>query len=133
LVCKISNDNFKDQVINLFEFIIYPDDEFLLEKNDIRSFSIYPMNIDFVKCLMWICSFLDDKKLLLTILRLAERSFRKIPKLGSSSPSLGQACLYSLYEMKESWGIEQLLHLKLSIKSTKAQKVIEKLLCKIPC
>lgn len=128
LLCKISKDNFKKEIINWFEFIINSKDEISTQQHGMGSFSVYPVNVNAIKGLVWICSLLNDHKLIYTISKLAERSFKKIPNLGPASPSLGKACLYSLYIMKGSEGFEELSRLKLHIKQNKAQKLIKKLL-----
>lgn len=130
LLCKINIDNFQNEIIKWFEFIIHSEGE-TSTPHGMGAFSVYPVNVSAVKGLIWMCSLLNDRKLIYTISKLAERSFKKNPNLGPTSPTLGKACLYSLYKMKNSESIEQLSRLKLNIKQNKARKIIDKLLVQV--
>jgi hypothetical protein len=74
------------------------------------------------------CSQFHDTKTLHTLAALAERCFRKIPGKGPAAPAVGNACLYTLYKSKGLEGIAHLSRLKLRIKQSSTQALIEKYL-----
>lgn len=89
---------------------------------------ITAVNADMVKGLLWSCSHFHDNTTIQTITALAERAFRKIPGKGPTAASVGNACLYVLYKSKGLDGVGQLSRLKLRIKQSSTQSLIEKYL-----
>jgi hypothetical protein len=84
------------------------------------------INLDAIKGLVWICAHFHDQNTLNLIAKLAERCFRKIPGKGPAAAGLGNACLYALYKSKGLDGIGHLSRLKLRIKQSSTQTLIEK-------
>jgi hypothetical protein len=86
------------------------------------------VNLEAIKGMVWTCSHFHDKATVYTIANLADRCFRKIPGKGPAAASIGNACLYTLYKSKGLEGIGQLSRLKLRIKQSSTQNLIEKYL-----
>jgi len=86
------------------------------------------VNLDAVKGMVWICCHFHDKTTIHNIASLADRCFKKIPGKGPTALSIGNACLYTLYKSKGLEGIGQLSRLKLRIKQSSTQNLIEKYL-----
>lgn len=84
------------------------------------------INLDAVKGFVWMCANFYDNNTLTAVSKLAERCFRKIPGQGPAAASLGNACLYMLYKSKGLDGIGHLSRLKLRIKQSSTQQLIEK-------
>ena len=84
------------------------------------------INLDAIKGLVWICAHFNDQNTLNLIAKLAERCFRKIPGRGPAAAGLGNACLYALYKSEGLDGIGHLSRLKLRIKQSNTQTLIEK-------
>ena len=133
---ELGTDKFKKVVNDWFTFIIN-----LKEKTEERT-SIYgertytylttefisAVNLDSIKGFVWMCAHFHDAQTIHTIANLAERSYRKIPGKGPAAASVGNACLYTLYSSKGLDGIGQLSRLKLRIKQSSTQDLIEKYL-----
>jgi hypothetical protein len=129
-------DRFKQLVQNWFGFITA-----LKEKEEQHSYqygnltqtySSYEFlaapNIDLIKGLVWLCVHFHDKTTLFALAALAERAFRKIPGKGPAAAAIGNACLYTLAHSKGLDGIGHLSRLKLRIKQSSTQNLIEKYL-----
>ncbi|WP_316738533.1 DUF4132 domain-containing protein [Pedobacter aquatilis] len=84
------------------------------------------INLDAIKGFIWICAHFHDQNTLNLIAKLAERCFKKIPGKGPAAAGLGNACLYTLYKSKGLDGIGHLSRLKLRIKQSSTQVLIEK-------
>ncbi|QIL40407.1 DUF4132 domain-containing protein [Pedobacter sp. HDW13] len=84
------------------------------------------INLDAIKGFIWICAHFHDQNTLNLIAKLAERCFKKIPGKGPTAAGLGNACLYTLYKSKGLDGIGHLSRLKLRIKQSNTQTLIEK-------
>ncbi len=136
LVKDIGNDKFKTVVNDWFEFIIKQKEivqEYTHTYNgrEHRYSSIEFLNApshDALKGIIWMCSQFHDTRTLHNLAALCERSFKKIPGKGPAAPSVGNACLYSLYKSKGLEGIAHLSRLKLRIKQNNTQTLIEKYL-----
>ena len=89
---------------------------------------ISAINIEAIKGFVWMCAHFHDNVTIHNIANLAERCFRKIPNVGPASAAIGNACLYTLYKSKGLDGIGQLSRLKLRIKQSSTQALIEKYL-----
>ncbi|MFT3910254.1 MAG: DUF4132 domain-containing protein [Ferruginibacter sp.] len=85
-------------------------------------------NIDMIKGLIWNCTHFHDKLTLFNVAKLAERAFRKIPGKGPAASGIGNACLYVLANSKGLDGVGQLSRLRLRIKQSSTQNLIEKYL-----
>ncbi len=86
------------------------------------------VNAEAMKGFVWMCSHFHDNATIQRVAGLAERAFRKIPGKGPTAASLGNACLYTLYQSKGLDGIGQLSRLKLKIKQASTQSLIDKYL-----
>lgn len=83
------------------------------------------INLDALKGLAWMCANFHDTQTIQTIAKLAERSFKKIPGVGSASVALGNACLFVLFKSKGLEGISHLSRLRLRIKQASTQTLID--------
>ncbi len=86
------------------------------------------LNTETIKGFIWISSLFYDQKKILTLGKLAERFFRKIPNKGQAAPALGNACLYTLYAVNHLEGVTQLSKLKLLVNQVTTVSLIEKYL-----
>jgi hypothetical protein len=131
IINELGSDNFKQTIHEWFQFLIN-----LKERETLKYYSgstfnytyyeyITPVNAEAVKGLIWACAHFHDKATIQIISVLAERAFRKIPGQGASAASLGNACFYVLYKSKGLDGIGQLSRLKLRIKQSSAQELID--------
>nr|WP_294943361.1 DUF4132 domain-containing protein [uncultured Mucilaginibacter sp.] len=84
------------------------------------------INVEAIKGFVWMCSNFHDNATLNNLAKLAERAFRKIPGQGPAAAAVGNACLYALYRSKGLDGIGHLSRLKLRIKQSSTQQLIEK-------
>jgi hypothetical protein len=100
--------------------------------NQIYTYSSYEYihspSVDALKGMVWLCSGIKDSTLLVSIARLAEKSYQKIPGQGPAAAALGNACLFTLYKTEGLEGIAQLSRLKLRIRQNNTQSLIEKYL-----
>jgi hypothetical protein len=131
---KIGSDKFKkvtqewfQEIINLKETItthtqIYYKQEY--QYNSIEFLS--SPNVDILKGFVWMSSWYYDSNTIITISKLSERCFKKIPEKGPASAGLGNACLYTLFASKGLDGIAQLSRLRLKIKQNNTLALIEK-------
>lgn len=134
LVEAFGNDNFKVFTQELFEFIINLKEEITTHTNNFNGSEysyntiefLNSLNAEALKGLVWMNSKFHDNKTVLTISKLAERCFKKIPGKGPSAGGLGNACLYALYSSKGLDGIAQLSKLKIKIKQNSTLDLIEK-------
>jgi hypothetical protein len=85
-------------------------------------------NIDALKGFVWMCCHFHDTHTLQVIAALCERSFRKIPGHGPAAAAVGNACLFALFKSKGLEGIAHLSRLKLRIKQSNTQTLIDKYL-----
>lgn len=83
-------------------------------------------NADAIKGFVWMCIWLDGSSTIQLIGALAERCYKKIPQKGPAAAGIGNACLYTLFASKGLDGIAQLSRLKLKIKQSSTQSLIEK-------
>ncbi|MEO6454896.1 MAG: hypothetical protein ABIN97_12520, partial [Ginsengibacter sp.] len=87
-------------------------------------------NVDMIKGFVWLCVHFHDKATLYNIASLADRSYRKIPGKGPAAASIGNAALYVLANSKGLDGVGHLSRLRLRIKQSSTQNLIEKYLYK---
>ncbi|NRT16795.1 hypothetical protein HNP99_003168 [Flavobacterium sp. 28A] len=125
LLLQTDITNFKNTLIDWFDFIIKSKDELPEQQYYPGRFVISSPNVDMLKGLIWMCSQLNDTAIIYKLSTLTERCYRKIPNLGPASASMGNACLYSLYKSEGLEGVNQLSRLKLRIKQNNTQKIIE--------
>lgn len=80
---------------------------------------------DTIKGFIWMCSHFHDNSTLQVLSKLAERCYKKIPGQGPAAAGVGNACLFSLYNSKGLDGIGLLSRLKLRIKQSNTQNIIQ--------
>lgn len=85
-------------------------------------------NIDMIKGFVWMAVHFHDKTTLFNMAAMAERSHRKIPGKGPAAASIGNACLYVLANSRGLDGVGHLSRLKMRIKQSSTQNLIEKYL-----
>jgi hypothetical protein len=133
---ELGADKFKAIVNEWFQFVIKYKE---IEKTSTTEYSgriythtyyefISAINIEAIKGFVWMCAHFHDNVTIHNIANLAERCFKKIPNIGPASAAIGNACLYTLYKSKGLDGIGQLSRLKLRIKQSSTQALIEKYL-----
>lgn len=129
-------DKFKKLLNDLFSFVIQLKDKETIQEytsqgtvyqNTTLVFLTGP-NIDMLKGLVWMCSHFHDTQTLHTIVALAERCYKKIPGVGAAAAAIGNACVFVLYKSKGLDGIGLLSRLKLKVKQSSTQNLIDKYL-----
>lgn len=131
---EFGTDRFK-QIVNswlLFLAGMKEKTEQLIQRHDKREYIftvtglLAPANIDMIRGFIWMCTPFHDKNTLSNMAALAERSFRKIPGKGPAAAAIGNACLYVLAHAKGMEGITHLSRLRLHIRQSSTQALIEK-------
>ncbi|MCF2949140.1 DUF4132 domain-containing protein [Paraglaciecola aquimarina] len=82
--------------------------------------------VNLLKGMVWTLSLFQDEKTLQSIELLTEVCFKKIIGKGAASTSLGNAGIYVLAQANGMAGINYLSKLKLNIRQTNTQKLIQK-------
>ena len=131
---QLGADKFKSVVNNWFLFIINLKEETKVHThtydNRVYNYStstfLSAINMDAIKGFAWMCAHFHDKATLNNLAKLAERSYKKMPGVGPAAAAIGNACLYALYKSKGLDGIGHLSRLKLRIKQSNTQQIIEK-------
>ncbi|MCG8582195.1 MAG: DUF4132 domain-containing protein, partial [Bacteroidales bacterium] len=128
IIEELGRDNFSRLITNWFSYIA--DIKDIEEKFDWGSVYIFlsDVNFDKIKGLVWCCSHFHSQAIITAVSRLAERSFKKIPGKGPAAQAIGNACIFVLYKSKGLDGIGHLSRLKLKVKQSSTQKLIEKYL-----
>jgi len=78
------------------------------------------------KGMIWGATFINDPGLNHLIEKIGLTCFKKIPTHGAISVRLGNACLYSLANLPDRGGIEQLLHFRNKITYPSVRRNVEK-------
>jgi hypothetical protein len=114
----IGNLNFFIKLLHWFPLV----DKQLMTNRRGHHASLYPVNADVLKGLVWLCSQADDPEIARTLATLAISSYRtKITKVGN-------ACFWALGNMSNFEGFAQLSLLRLDMKTNPAQKNIARAL-----
>ncbi len=130
---SMSGDKFKKTVNDWFVFVTAQKDT---TKEYTQNYGGKPhtyfmthflssINLDAIKGLVWMCAHFHDSITIQNIVKLAERCYEKIPGKGPAAAAVGNACLFTLYKSKGMEGIGQLSRLKLKIKQSNTQKIIQ--------
>jgi hypothetical protein len=131
---ELGADKFKSIVNNWFLFVInlkevtkehrtsYGDRDYVYYSSTFLS----TINTEAIKGFVWICSNFHDSATLNNLAKLAERCYKKMAGVGPAAAAVGNACLYALYKSKGLDGIGHLSRLKLRIKQSSTQQIIEK-------
>ncbi len=82
----------------------------------------------FIKGIVWTMSSFSDKKSIELLGQLLEKSYEKIPGLGPKAAAIGNACAYTLGNMRGKGGLGELSRLKLKLKQNNIKKTIDKYL-----
>ncbi|MEO8403432.1 MAG: DUF4132 domain-containing protein [Chitinophagaceae bacterium] len=136
IIKELGADKFKKTIHEWFQFLINLKERVEQHSSTLSGqtytfasyYYITSVNTEAVKGLIWACSHFHDQATIQTITALAERAFRKIPGQGPTALAIGNACLYFLYKSKGLDGIGQLSRLKLRIKQSSTQALIDKYL-----
>ncbi|WP_435261264.1 DUF4132 domain-containing protein [Tenacibaculum sp. nBUS_03] len=137
LIDKLDFTDYKTFIYSLLERVIklQPKEEIHTYGNQEYSFSTYTFiekeNLNILKGLVWTLTKFYDKNTVILISKLAEKCFKKIPGVGQTAGALGNACLYTLANIKGRDGIAQLTVLQNKIKQTSTKKLIEKYISEI--
>ncbi|HZG01373.1 MAG TPA: DUF4132 domain-containing protein, partial [Chitinophagales bacterium] len=90
-----------------------------------------PLTLETLKGFVWMCVHFDDAETTATVAATGERAFRKIPNVGAAATAVGNACVYVLAQTKDLDGISHLSRLRLRLKQTSAQKLVDRYLKQI--
>jgi hypothetical protein len=131
LLKTIDNQWFKKKITQYFEaFIHHKEKEIVINYETGGTYTYYrfmsDVNKDYIKGLAWLCASIRDKDVWHLLSRVCERSFRKIPGIGPAGAAVGNACLYVLAQHHE--GVNYLSRLKMRIRQSNTQAIIEKYL-----
>jgi hypothetical protein len=85
-------------------------------------------NADTLKGIIWVSLLCYDKEILQLLAQIVEKSYQKIPGTGPAAAAVGNAALYVLANVKGLEGVNYLSRLKLRIKQSNTQALIEKYL-----
>jgi hypothetical protein len=129
-------DRFKLQINNWIDFLVRMKEKSTQHTSQYRNETytytttefLHTTNLDMIKGLIWNCTHFHDKTTLFNLAQLAERAYRKIPGKGPAAASVANACLYVLANSKGMDGLGHLSRLKLRIKQSSTQNLIEKYL-----
>lgn len=86
------------------------------------------VNMDAIKGFIWMCAHYHDAATLRNLAALAERCYQKIPGSGPTAAALSNACFFILFTSEGFEGIAHLSRLRLRIKQSSAQNLIERYL-----
>jgi hypothetical protein len=115
------------EIINLKETINVQSQTFNKQEYHYNSIEFLSSpNVNAIKGFVWMTSWFYDSNTIITIGKLAERCYKKIPEKGPASAGIGNACLYTLFASKGLDGIAQLSRLRLKIKQNNTLTLIEK-------
>jgi len=116
-------DRYIDSIGNLNLFIKLSHWFPLVDKSQLAS-----ANATILKGLVWLCGKSEDPEIAFALAALAISSYEKIPGSGAKAVKIGNACCWALGNMPIREGMAQLSILKAKVRSTHAQKLIEKAL-----
>lgn len=130
---RIGPDRFKARMNDWFTFLIQLDET---SKDNTytyggRSYThttveyLHATNMDLIKGFVWLCCLFPDSALLHVLAKLGERCYEKIPGKGPAAASIGNACLYTLAHSGGLEGVGHLSRLKLKIKQSSTQTLID--------
>lgn len=136
LLNELGDDKFKEITNKWFDFIIKLKETTNQHTYHYNGNTYNAISVDFldsvnseaIKGLVWIYSTVLKDTDLQLIVDLTEKSFKKIPQKGPAMLSVGNACLYILYNYNNFKGIAQLSKLKHKIKHSSSITIIEKYL-----
>jgi len=138
LIDQLGPETFKKTVFLWFTFVIEYKETINETRHEIygRTFIdrqitfLHAVSLETLKGIVWMTASFNDQPVLFLLSKLAERCFRKIPGKGAPATSLGNACLFTLYESDGLGGIGQLSRLQTRIKQPSTQAIIKKYLDK---
>jgi len=119
---------FKEMLISWFTFIVRLKEKIQTSQYYTQHIFIVTVNVECLKGYVWLCAEFADSELLQAIAAVADRCYRKIPGVGQTCSALGNACVYTLYKSPGLEGVGHLSRLKLRVKQTNTQTLIEKYL-----
>jgi hypothetical protein len=129
LIDAVGFDAFKEQVLRWFPLVDKPRTQTMERLHPWEPHYnqlIKEPHVELLRGLVWCCGFKEDAELARAVARLALSAYRKIPGKGPRLPSLGNACVTALGMTPGLAPIGQLAILKVKVKSSSAQKEIEK-------
>lgn len=85
-------------------------------------------NANVLKGLVWCCARFDEPRVSTELADLAVACFKKVPGVGPRCIKAGNACIYSLGQMKGAHAVSQLARLRQVVKFGSARKLLEKAL-----
>ena len=118
----IGKQEFFSTLLHWFPLVDKPRPETLVQH--LPNYHLFPVNIDILKGLVWLCSKTDDPEIARALTALAVSAYKKIPGSGPRAGKVGNACFWALGNMPGNEGVAQLSILKIRIKTNTAQKLI---------
>ncbi|MGB0868853.1 MAG: DUF4132 domain-containing protein [Flavobacteriales bacterium] len=85
-------------------------------------------NQQFIKGIIWTMERFSDKETITILSKLFQKGYEKIPGQGPAAASLGNACAYTLGNMRGKEGLGALSRIKLKLKQNNIKKIIDKYL-----
>ena len=82
----------------------------------------------FIKGIVWTMQVFSDKESIRLLGKLLERSFEKIPGIGPAATAIGNACAFTLGNIRGKNGLGELARLKVRLKQNNIKKTIDKYL-----
>ncbi len=82
----------------------------------------------FIKGIVWTMERFSDKETISLLSKIFEKSYEKIPGQGPAAASLGNACVYTLGNMRGKDGLGALSRIKLKLRQNNIKKIIDKYL-----
>jgi len=82
----------------------------------------------FIKGIVWTMQSFSDKESIRLLGKLLERTFQKMPGIGPAAVAIGNACAYTLGNIRGKDGLGELARLKLRLKQNNIKKTIDKYL-----
>lgn len=131
LISVLGEDVFKSRIDEWFSFLsLIKTDKLIEHKTEFYSF-LTTNNTLLVKGLIWVFADYIDPESLVVIGRICKNSFEKIPGIGQTASAVGKACLFAIANYNGLEGIGQLSLLKLKLKQSSTQKLIDQYLKEI--
>lgn len=82
----------------------------------------------FIKGIVWTMERFSDKETIQILSKLFQKGYEKIPGQGPAAASIGNACAYTLGNMRGKDGLGALSRIKLKLKQNNIKKIIDKYL-----
>jgi len=133
LIAKMGRDNYRKAAQHFLQIAIkqnIKEEEINYQENysyTVRQFLCDPSK-QFIKGIVWTMQSFSDKESIRLLGKLLEKSFEKIPGVGPAAVAVGNACAYTLGNIRGKDGLGELARLKVRLKQNNIKKTIDKYL-----